>query len=645
MPLAEDLSAFFRPTEHGTPAVIAGAAVVGIFDDAYADGLEMADTGPRFLCREADARVVVGESISVAGAGFKVVERKPDGTGLVELVLEGEVATAGDGVAFTFNLPYLIGPANKKQNDHALFHITATSTWHLIGIRCPTADTGSANFSHYSSPDLRTWTEHAELTLGAGAQGDWRFIVYAPFIIRNPFFGFPGSAQEAWKYLMFFVGVTHQSGSTQLQKIGLAGCTSDALDAWTVLNGDAAIYWCGMDDTPNGGAYAAGAPWCNAATYNSAWGGASRDPCVFYDGADWYLILTTKQTGNTARQSVGLAKFTGGVLPDFAKLVHMPSAVMACSSDGLYDESPTLQLVGSRWFFTFGGQTGTRHQSTLSHPTTDPFSDAYNAGVLLNDTPPGTGKANEVGQIESLIYAISGHIVESGYYYYRIAELDFGNLTTHANGDYPAETGPAQIGALVGLRAGILDRSLRFHFGSTGGVSDAFYYQPVIGDEPVGDGLAASGMSGVSYINTAYKRYYPGWPVGTNATLTATGWIYSDAWTITKDRAELFVAGDEAIQERFVALVRMSDNAILHIATGHGSHVLRRVIWDLAPLVGTQVRLVVADLTTKVLGVSLDAFREYAAVGSSAAAAPAIPPVLANPWILDDLIGVEVIFA
>lgn len=640
-PFAEDLSAFFRASEHGTPAVIAGAPVVGIFDDAYASELEIADTGPRFLCPEASARVVVGETITVAGAAFKVVERKPDGTGLVELVLEGVSAVAGDGVAFTFNLPYLIGPLNKKQNDHALFYVTETATWHLIGIRCGLSDTGSANFSHYTSPDLRTWTELAELTLGAGVQGDWRFIVYAPFVIRNPFYGAPGSAQEAWKYLMFFTGVTHQSGSTQLQKIGLAGCTSDALDAWTVLNGDAPIYWCGMDDTPNGGAYAAGAPWCNAATYNSAWGGASRDPYFFTDGTDFYLNLTTKQTGNTGRQSVGLAKFVGSPLPDFTKLIHMPTAVMAASTNGLYDESSTLQLVNGRWHFTYIGSSGTRHQSSLTHPTADPFSDSIAAGVLLNDTLPGTGLANELVQIEDLIYAISGHI-SGNPYYYKIGELDFGNLTAHANGDYPAETGPAQLGGLVGLRAGVLDRTLRFHFGSAGGVADAFYYQPVLGDEPLAAGGAASGMSGNAYLNTAFKRYYPGWPAGISATLTTVGWIYSDAWTITKDRAELMIAGDLAIQERFVALVRTSDNAILHIATGHGSHVLRRVIWDLAPLVGTQVRLVVADLSTKVLGISLDAFREFTAAGSSAAGAVVIPPVLVDPWILDDLIGAEV---
>lgn len=641
-PFAEDLSAFLREGEHGTPAVIAGAPVVGIFENAYEDALEIADTGPRFLCPEASARVVVGETITVDGASFKVVERKPDGTGMVELVLEGVASAAGDGVAFTFNGPWLIGPLNKKQNDHALYFVTDTGLWHLIGIRCTLSETGSANFSHYTSPDLRTWTELAELTLGAGAQGNWRFIVYAPFILRNPYYGVPGQAQTAYKYLMFFAGVTHQSGSTQLQKIGLAGCVSDALDSWTVLNGDAPIYWCGMDDTPNGGAYAAGAPWCNAATYNSAWGGASRDPFVFFDGTNWYLILTTKQTGNTGRQSVGLARFVGSPLVDFTKLIHNATAVMQAAADGLYDESATLQLINGLWHFTYIGTTGTRHQSSATHPTSDPFVDTVSVGERLNDTAPVVaGLANEIMPLDGLVYAISGH-VSGNPYYYRIAELDFGNLVAGTYGSYPTELGPAQIAGLVGLRAGVMDRTLRFHFGSGGTVADAFYYQPVIGDEPLAAGHPASGMVGVSYINTAFKRYYPGWPAGVSATLTATGWIYSDAWTLTKDLAELMVAGDEAIQERFVALVRTSDHTVLHIATGHDSHTLRKVVWDLRPLLGETVRLVVADLSTKVYGISLDAFREYTPAAGAAAGAPAIPPVLADPWILDDLLGQEV---
>lgn len=556
-----------------------------------------------------------------------------------EYASTGVSEVTGYGVEFNFNLPYIAGATGKLQNDHALYYNTVTSTWHLIGIRADIGQSGSANFSHYTSPDLRTWTEQSEITIGSGVADDWRNIVFAPFIIANP--NYPGTGVDAYRWLMFFTGVSKNAGSDQLQKIGLAGSIDSDLETWTVLNSDAAIYWSGMATAT----YPLGAPWCDTATYESSWGGASRDPWIFTDGSDWYLALTAKQDGNTARQCVGLAKFAGGTTPDWTDLEHNATALWTPSSDGLYGESCSCQLINGRWHFTSIGSGGTRHQSSTSHPTTAPFNNSVSAGVVLNDQDPDTpGLANELMQVSGDTYVISGHVSEGTYYWYKLAQLDFDNMQSHADGEYPGERPLYKVPGLVGLNEGVLDLTLTWTQEDSEGTSSAFADQPVWGDQPAEGGESASGMTGSGFICTKYRANYPA--SSYNGTpypdYTRVGWIKSASFEITRNRLEVYVAGMSDSANEFLALVEESTGKILWRVTGNDSPVLERHLLNVTSLRGggrgTNVYLAVVDQgTTTGSYIALDLVREYEESGSDAQE-PELP--LADGPLLADLITI-----
>lgn len=93
MAMAEDLLAFFSVDEFAVPATLAGAAVVGIFDNGYAEAFgAIAMRGPIFRLRTADAAsATVGAALVVNGTdSYRVTSVQPDGTGITVLVLEAD---------------------------------------------------------------------------------------------------------------------------------------------------------------------------------------------------------------------------------------------------------------------------------------------------------------------------------------------------------------------------------------------------------------------------------------------------------------------------------------------------------------------------------------------------------------------------
>ncbi len=86
----EDLTTFFA--DFGTPGVLNGAAVVGVFDAGFAlgdVGIGMAGTQPTYTL--ASAGVVgdpVGQQLVVSGVTYYVAAHQPDGTGMSRLLLE-----------------------------------------------------------------------------------------------------------------------------------------------------------------------------------------------------------------------------------------------------------------------------------------------------------------------------------------------------------------------------------------------------------------------------------------------------------------------------------------------------------------------------------------------------------------------------
>jgi hypothetical protein len=98
MAFKEDFSAFFNADGFGddfiyTPKVGAAISAVGIFDDAYyaEQGGEVAVAGSQPRIQYESAKIpdpVYGESITVKGKDYKIIEIQPDGTGTTTILLE-----------------------------------------------------------------------------------------------------------------------------------------------------------------------------------------------------------------------------------------------------------------------------------------------------------------------------------------------------------------------------------------------------------------------------------------------------------------------------------------------------------------------------------------------------------------------------
>jgi hypothetical protein len=94
MDMSADNLAMLDPTEFGaTSLLIAGNPVSGIFDADYFEVTNV-DSGvessqPGVLCRSSDVSGVVhNDPVVVDGVNYVVVNIRPDGTGMTELMLE-----------------------------------------------------------------------------------------------------------------------------------------------------------------------------------------------------------------------------------------------------------------------------------------------------------------------------------------------------------------------------------------------------------------------------------------------------------------------------------------------------------------------------------------------------------------------------
>lgn len=90
--LTDDMIPFFSADEFAQAGTLAGAAVVGIFEAAYAEGnvgLGMAGTQPVFTLPTSSVQGdPVGATLQTGGATFVVAAHEPDGTGISRLTLE-----------------------------------------------------------------------------------------------------------------------------------------------------------------------------------------------------------------------------------------------------------------------------------------------------------------------------------------------------------------------------------------------------------------------------------------------------------------------------------------------------------------------------------------------------------------------------
>jgi hypothetical protein len=95
MAFQENLSIFFNTDYSSIEATISGGAepVIGLFDKEYVDievgGIPVSGYMPVFRCAESDVSgILKGATVVIDSVDYKVVIPKPDGTGVIDLVLE-----------------------------------------------------------------------------------------------------------------------------------------------------------------------------------------------------------------------------------------------------------------------------------------------------------------------------------------------------------------------------------------------------------------------------------------------------------------------------------------------------------------------------------------------------------------------------
>lgn len=86
---ADELANFFDATEgFGETATFTGGSATVIFDNAFAEDLNVKGTLPLGHCRTADVSTVSeGDTITIRSVAYTVQEKKDDATGVTVLVL------------------------------------------------------------------------------------------------------------------------------------------------------------------------------------------------------------------------------------------------------------------------------------------------------------------------------------------------------------------------------------------------------------------------------------------------------------------------------------------------------------------------------------------------------------------------------
>lgn len=89
MPMTEDLDAFFDSAEFATDATLNSVPIKVIFDNAYEEGLGVAGTTPICTGKQSDFTAAIeGTAMVIGGVSYKVQTVQPDGTGLVQVILD-----------------------------------------------------------------------------------------------------------------------------------------------------------------------------------------------------------------------------------------------------------------------------------------------------------------------------------------------------------------------------------------------------------------------------------------------------------------------------------------------------------------------------------------------------------------------------
>ena len=88
MAFTEDLSQFFDDADFAVDVTYNNGTIQGIFDHEYVATENVEGERPILTCMESSViGVAHGESLTVNGTDYTVVEARPDGTGIMVLIL------------------------------------------------------------------------------------------------------------------------------------------------------------------------------------------------------------------------------------------------------------------------------------------------------------------------------------------------------------------------------------------------------------------------------------------------------------------------------------------------------------------------------------------------------------------------------
>lgn len=102
MAFTEDLTSFFETDDHAvsasyirgiypSTATARATTVAGIFENEYVETQFIQGDRPTFTCAASDVEnIAQGDWLIISGGTYKVAEYRPDGTGVIMLILEAQ---------------------------------------------------------------------------------------------------------------------------------------------------------------------------------------------------------------------------------------------------------------------------------------------------------------------------------------------------------------------------------------------------------------------------------------------------------------------------------------------------------------------------------------------------------------------------
>lgn len=486
---------------------------------------------------------------------------------------------AGAAILFDFEQPYFVEEIDVAVKDHCL--VEHDGLYHVFYIQSFPPDEGYLReekwLGHITSPDLRHWTRQDSIL--HVIPGTWESdFVWAPDVIEKP---------EGDGWLLFYTGanewVTQRAG----------GAKSADLYDWErfynnpLYHPGSWAYWYADNQEW---------PWSNC-----------RDPEIFHIGDDreWWMLNTTRMAD--LRGAVSLAMSTD--------LVYWSDAgpFYTHHNENMIESVQLIEDADGGFHFTFTEETvpGTSHLYSE-----EPFSGWDLAGRSIIDEGHGA-EISKLGD-ETIFSRFNGVVTVDNIIYF----LRFDEILLETEDHVP------EIRRLDGLQPW-------WHLY----IGNAFENQPTWGDNPYQRGAGHSNMEGNSYLAT-----YEDYPEPSDEDLggfignQTWGVLTSDPFVLEHDRISLLVGGGYKPEVCFVALVDLATDEVRFIETGLQSHWMSLRIWDTSELIGQEVYVAIADLSTGDWGhIATDSIHEYPKDGDDPV--PPDEPVFGGPTLLDLMIA------